>query len=211
MSGSVWVQSHPRTRGRKQSSSLKWLWYQNLSFEHCIQQFRMLGPQLSNGWRGHSAELSLLETELLFFRLSTFPQTTQGLREHCWPTADLLTCHSAPLCLPSSLFELIKILCFLRFRSLHAPLIFIFLTKSEWVDKCFIKLVLIPLNVSSLSSPWEYKLHQERVFFPLVSPVCRTVPSTTRAASPCCPNLPVFPGLEFAWGHLSLSEETRAL
>ena len=124
----------------------------------------MLGPQLSNGWRGHSAELSLLETELLFFRLSTFPQTTQGLREHCWPTADLLTCHSAPLCLPSSLFELIKILCFLRFRSLHAPLIFIFLTKSEWVDKCFIKLVLIPLNVSSLSSPWEYKLHQERVF-----------------------------------------------
>lgn len=110
------------------------------------RKIRMLGPQLSNAWRGHPV------------------QTMQGLREHCWPAADLLTCHSAPLCPPSSLFELIKIFCFLRFRSLHAPLIFIFLTKLEWVGKCFLKLVLIPLNVSSLSSPWEYKLHQERVF-----------------------------------------------
>lgn len=91
-------------------------------------------------------------------------QTTQGLREHCGLTADLLTCHSAPLCPPSSLFELIKMLCFLRFRSLPAPLVFIFLTKLEWVGKFFLKLVLIPLHVSSLSSPWEYRLHQGRVF-----------------------------------------------
>lgn len=105
----------------------------------------MLGPQVSNGWRGHPV------------------QTMQGLREHCWPTADLLTCHSAPLCVSSSLFELIKIFCFLRFRSLHAPLIFIFSYQIR-MSGCFLKLVLIPLNVSSLSSPWEYKLHQERFF-----------------------------------------------
>lgn len=135
--------------------------------------------------------------------LSSDHAGTQGtLLTHCWP-ANLPFFSSVPTIF--TLWAYKEILCFLRFRSLHAPLVFIFLTKLEWVGKCFLKLVLIPLNVSSLSSPWEYKLHQERVFS------LSLLPSTTRAPSPYCPNLPVFPGLEFAWGHLSLFEETRAL
>ena len=116
-------------------------------------KIKMLDHQLSNGWRGTSS-----------------PDLTgaQGtLLTHCWPA-------NLPFCSPvATTFTLwvYKDLCFLRFRSLHAPLVFIFLTKLEWVGRCFLKLVLLPLNLSSLSSPWECKLHQGRIFS-YVLPCC---------------------------------------
>lgn len=115
---------------------------------------------------------------------------------HCWPT-NLQFCSCVAV-----VFTVFK--CFLRFRTLNASLVFLFLTKLERVGRFFLKRLLLPSNVSSISLPLNCKLHEGMGFsfpcFPLfLSLVCKIVPSTKWAGSHELPWAPQN-GFESAWG-----------
>lgn len=121
-------------------------------------------------------------------------QTSLSVRECCWLIAYPLTCYSSPVWPLLSLFLSLKRPCVSKDLEVWMyHLYFFFSPKVKWVDRFFLKLVLLPLNVSSISLP--LKSRDFSYFSPVVSLVCRMVLGTKKAGSSKPPSSQTLPGL----------------